>query len=181
MEVCALAIPDLKLVTPRVFPDHRGFFLESYQEARYADAGISVRFVQDNHARSTLGTLRGLHYQSSPGQAKLVRAVRGRVFDVAVDIRPDSPTFGRWAGVELDAETHQQLFIPVGFAHGYCVLSEIAEVEYKVSSYYDAAAEMSLRWNDPEIGVAWPAVTPVLSARDEQAEAFAAYRARVGR
>ena len=153
----------------------------SYQEARYEAAGISARFVQDNHARSTRGTLRGLHYQAIPGQAKLVRVVLGRVFDVAVDIRTGSPTFGKWVGVELDAETHQQLFIPVGFAHGYAVLSEVAEVEYKVTSYYDAAQELSIRWNDPEIGVAWPVAEPVLSPRDEAAESFASFRARVGR
>lgn len=181
MEITPLSLPDLKLVTPRVFRDHRGFFLETYQEARYEAAGISARFVQDNHARSTRGTLRGLHYQAFPGQAKLVRAVLGRVFDVAVDIRTGSPTFGKWVGVELDAETHQQLFIPVGFAHGYAVLSEVAEVEYKVTSYYDPAQELSIRWNDPEIGVAWPVAEPVLSPRDEAAESFASFRARVGR
>jgi len=181
VDVTPLSLPDLKLVTPRVFRDHRGFFLETYQEARYEAAGISARFVQDNHARSTRGTLRGLHYQAVPGQAKLVRAVLGRVFDVAVDIRPGSPTFGKWAGVELDAETHQQLFIPVGFAHGYAVLSEVAEVEYKVTSYYDAAQELSIRWNDPELGVAWPVAEPVLSPRDEAAESFTSFRARVGR
>jgi len=181
VDVTPLSLPDLKLVTPRVFRDHRGFFLETYQEARYEAAGISARFVQDNHARSTRGTLRGLHYQAIPGQAKLVRVVLGRVFDVAVDIRTGSPTFGKWVGVELDAETHQQLFIPVGFAHGYAVLSEVAEVEYKVTSYYDAAQELSIRWNDPEIGVAWPVAEPVLSPRDEAAESFASFRARVGR
>lgn len=179
MDIEQLPLAGLKLVRPRVFRDARGFFLETYQASRYSAQGIDCTFVQDNHARSVKGTLRGLHYQSSPGQAKLVRAVAGKIFDVAVDIRPESKTFGQWCGVELDAETHAQLFVPIGFAHGYCVLSETAEVEYKVSSLYDAAAECSIQWNDPEIGVKWPEKSPILSERDVKAESFATFRQRV--
>jgi dTDP-4-dehydrorhamnose 3,5-epimerase len=181
VRVVSLHLPDLLLVTPRVLRDHRGFFLETYQQERYVAAGISATFVQDNHARSTAGTLRGLHYQSTPGQAKLVRAAVGRIFDVAVDLRPDSPTFGRWAGVELDAESHEQLYVPLGFAHGYCVLSDVADVEYKVTSFYDPATEGSIRWDDPDLGIPWPVSRPTLSPRDEQAESFATFRARVRR
>ena len=179
MEVTPLGLAGLLLVKPRVYGDERGFFLESYNAERYRKAGIDAAFVQDNHSRSVHGTLRGLHYQSRPGQAKLVRVTLGRVFDVAVDIRPGSPTLGQWRGVELDAETHQQLFVPIGFAHGFCVLSDFAEVQYKVSSVYDAAAECSIRYDDPEIGIEWPVPEPLLSQRDREAESFAAFLSRV--
>ena len=181
MDIRPLRLAGLRLIQPAVFGDHRGFFLETYQRDRYAAAGIDVAFVQDNHARSSQGTLRGLHYQASPGQAKLVRASLGRILDVVVDIRPDSATFGEWESVELDSESKAQLFVPVGFAHGYCVLSDFAEVEYKVSSNYEASQEMSIRWNDPDIGVEWPLAEPVLSQRDLDAESFASFRMRVGR
>ena len=181
MEVINLTLPGLKLSKPRVFADNRGFFLESYQEARYREAGIDCAFVQDNHSRSGKDTLRGLHYQSQPGQAKLIRVASGRIFDVAVDIRPDSPTFGKWEGVYLDGEQHHQLFIPVGFAHGFCVVSESADVLYKASNVYNAATECSIAWNDPSIGVAWPSTQPNLSARDQQAESFASLAKRLGR
>jgi dTDP-4-dehydrorhamnose 3,5-epimerase len=164
-----LPLEGLIAITPRVLTDGRGFFLESYRESLYADAGIDVRFVQDNHSRSVRGTLRGLHFQRTPGQAKLVRVVTGRIWDVAVDIRPSSPTFGQWYGMELDAEQHKQLFVPVGFAHGFCVLSDVADVLYKVSNPYDAATESGFAWNDPEVGVAWPITDPILSARDTSA------------
>jgi dTDP-4-dehydrorhamnose 3,5-epimerase len=180
VKVLELELPGLKLIQPAVFGDERGFFLETYSAGRYAAAGIDVTFVQDNHSRSVHGTLRGLHYQSQPGQAKLVRVVVGRIFDVAVDIRPGSPTFGRWLGVELDADKHEQLFVPVGFAHGFCVLSDVAEVVYKVSSPYDGKTECSIDYADPDLAVAWPVPKPLLSARDQQAESFAAFRARVG-
>jgi dTDP-4-dehydrorhamnose 3,5-epimerase len=179
MDAKSLGLAGLVLIRPRVFHDDRGFFLESYQLDRYRAAGIDVTFVQDNHSRSTRDTLRGLHYQSTPGQAKLVRVTLGRIWDVAVDIRPESPTFKRWEAVELDAETHAQLFVPVGFAHGFCVLSDVAEVQYKVSTIYDAKTESSIRYDDPELGVAWPVATPRLSARDLEAPSFADYRRRV--
>jgi dTDP-4-dehydrorhamnose 3,5-epimerase len=168
----------LKLFRPSVFADSRGFFLETYQQRAYAAAGVDITFVQDNHSRSTKGTLRGLHYQSHPGQAKLVRVGRGRIFDVAVDIRPDSPTFGSWHGVYLDDQEHAQLLVPVGFAHGFCVVSDIADVMYKVSAPYDPKTECGLKYDDPDVGVAWPISEPLLSPRDQQAESFATYRAR---
>jgi len=181
MDVRPLRLAGLRLIRPAVYSDHRGFFVETYQRDRYVTAGIDVAFVQDNHARSSKNTLRGLHYQASPGQAKLIRVSLGRILDVVVDIRPDSLTFGEWESVELDSESKVQLFVPVGFAHGYCVLSDFAEVEYKVSSNYDASRVMSIRWNDPDIGVEWPLTAPVLSRRDLGAESFASYRKRVGR
>jgi dTDP-4-dehydrorhamnose 3,5-epimerase len=180
VEVVALELPGLKLIRPRVFSDARGFLLESYHRRRYEEHGIDCEFVQDNHSSSLRGTLRGLHYQSRPGQAKLMRVTRGRVFDVAVDIRADSRTFGGWAGAYLDAERHEQLFIPVGFAHGFCVLSDVAEVLYKASSEYDASTECAIKWDDPDIGIEWPLERPLLSARDQQAESFASFRTRVG-
>lgn len=181
MEVIDLKLPGLKLLKPRVFRDDRGFFFETYRREQYRELGIDCEFVQDNHSRSVQGTLRGLHYQSSPGQAKLLRVATGKVFDVAVDIRPESPTFGEWQGVYLDAEDHDQIFIPVGFAHGFCVVSETADVLYKVSSPYDGKTECSLQWNDPTIGVDWPVKDPVLSARDQRAESFADFAKRVRR
>src|SRR5690606_6247208 len=178
MEIQALPLLGLQLVMPRVFRDERGFFLETFRSSHFEAAGIDTRFVQDNHSRSRKGALRGLHYQSSPGQAKLIRVVRGSIFDVAVDIRRDSPTFGQWHGVEIDDEKHHQLYIPVGFAHGFCVLSEVADVVYKCSSVYDASTECTLQWNDPDVGVRWPLTNPVLSARDQAGESFADYQRR---
>jgi dTDP-4-dehydrorhamnose 3,5-epimerase len=173
-----LELAGLKLIQPAIFGDERGFFLETYNAARYAEAGIVETFVQDNHSRSVKATLRGLHYQAHPGQAKLVRATLGRIWDVAVDIRPDSATFGRWLGFELDAEKREQLFIPVGFAHGFCVLSDVAEVQYKCSALYDAKAENTLDYADPELAVRWPVDQPLLSARDRKGESFASFRGR---
>ncbi|HVR62949.1 MAG TPA: dTDP-4-dehydrorhamnose 3,5-epimerase [Polyangia bacterium] len=181
MEVIDLKLAGLKLVRPQLFGDARGVFLETYNVARYAAAGIDVPFVQDNHSRSVKDTLRGLHYQSQPGQAKLVRVSSGRIWDVAVDIRPDSATFGHWYGGQLDSERREQLYIPVGFAHGFCVLSDVADVEYKVSTPYDPRTECSLSYADPELAVSWPISQPILSARDKSAESFAAFRARVKR
>ncbi len=154
------------LLEPMVHRDARGFFAETFRVDEYRAVGIGVDFVQDNHARSIQGTLRGLHFQSSPGQAKLVRVARGRVFDVIVDVRRGSRTFGEWEGFELDDARHRQLFVPIGFAHGYCVLSETADVLYKVSSYYDASAERGIAWNDPAVAIEWPIADPVLSPRD---------------
>src|SRR5689334_2314325 len=138
MEVVPLSLQGLLLVKPRVFTDERGFFVESWQAERYRQHGLDVSFVQDNHSRSTKGTIRGLHFQRAPGQAKLLRVARGAIFDVAVDIRKDSPTFGKWEGVHLDDANQHQLFVPVGFAHGFAVLSDVADVLYKVSTPYDA-------------------------------------------
>jgi dTDP-4-dehydrorhamnose 3,5-epimerase len=180
MEIIDLPLLGAKLIRPRVFGDARGFFFESYSASRYVAGGMSETWVQDNHSSSVRGTLRGLHYQSTPGQAKLVRVTRGRIFDAIVDIRPDSPTFGRWHGEQIDAEQHCQVYIPIGFAHGFCVLSEIAEVQYKVSSPYDGAHECAIRWDDPEIGLVWPLSSPILSERDQTSESFAAFKARRG-
>lgn len=180
MEVIDLPLAGAKLLRPRVFRDARGFFLESYSHSRYHAAGITETWVQDNHSSSSQGTLRGLHYQSTPGQAKLVRATLGRIYDVIVDIRPSSPTFGRWHAEELDAEQHLQVYVPIGFAHGFAVLSEHAEVQYKVSAPYDAATECAIRWNDADLAVAWPVAAPILSERDQRSESFAEFRARSG-
>jgi dTDP-4-dehydrorhamnose 3,5-epimerase len=179
MEIIELPLSGAKLIKPRVFRDERGFFFESYSAPRYQSAGMNEVWVQDNHSLSGRGTLRGLHYQSAPGQAKLVRVTRGRVYDVLVDIRPSSPTFGKWHGLEIDAEAHFQVYIPVGFAHGFCVLSEQAEVQYKVSTPYNGATECAIRWNDPELGVVWPIKEPVLSERDKVSESFAEFKARL--
>ena len=170
----------LIVIEPKVFRDDRGFFLEPYNAPRYKSAGIDADFVQDNHSVSSYGVLRGLHFQTKPGQAKLLRCTRGKIWDVAVDIRADSKTFGKWWAVELDGESHRQLFIPVGFAHGFCVLSESAEVMYKCSSVYDATYESGIAWNDPEIAVSWPVANPIISARDEGNQSLADYRAKLG-
>ena len=161
------------LVRPPVFADDRGFFIESYREPLWHEHGISCPFVQDNHSRSLRGTLRGMHFQTHPGQAKLVRVARGSIFDVVVDMRPDSPTCGQWEGVTLDDQSHTQIFVPVGFAHGFCVLSELADVVYKVSSVYNPATEAGFRWNDPSVGIVWPLTDPIVSKRDHEAQSFA--------
>jgi dTDP-4-dehydrorhamnose 3,5-epimerase len=178
MEVESLEIPELKLIKPDVFGDERGFFVETYRDSRYRELGIDCGFVQDNHSRSVKGTLRGLHLQSAPGQAKLLRVASGRIWDVAVDVRPDSPTYKQWVGVWLDAEAHHQLFIPVGFAHGFYVASDVADVVYKVSANYDPKTETGFSWNDSDIGVEWPLDgAPVLSDRDDNAQSFAQWEA----
>jgi len=159
-------LPGVLIVEPDVYRDPRGFFLETYVEAKYREGGVDAAFVQDNHSRSVRGTLRGLHVQVPRGQAKLLRAVVGAVFDVAVDIRLGSPTFGRWVGIELSAENHRQIYIPAGFAHGFCVMSDVAEVEYKCSEVYVPQDEITIQWNDPAIGVRWPVAEPLLSKRD---------------
>lgn len=168
MKFTPLPLAGLVLVEPVVHQDARGFFMETYREDLFAAAGITVRFVQDNHSSSRRGTVRGLHYQRSPGQAKLVRCAHGMIWDVAVDIRPESPTFGQWHGVELSAENRRMLYVPIGFAHGFAVLSEVAEVLYKVSAPYDAAEERGIAWDDPGIGVDWRVAEPVLSDRDRR-------------
>ncbi len=166
-------IPDLVLIEPEVHGDERGFLVETFSAKAWAELGVEDEFVQDNHSRSARGILRGLHFQTSPGQAKLVRCSRGRIFDVAVDLRRDSPTYRQWEGHELDDQHHRQLFVPVGFGHGFCVLSETADVHYKLSSYYDPATEAGIAWDDPEIGVDWPLPDPQLSDRDRSAPQLA--------
>jgi dTDP-4-dehydrorhamnose 3,5-epimerase len=162
-------IEGLVLLEPEVHGDDRGFLVETFRDEAWRGAGVEDQFVQENHSRSAVGTLRGLHFQTSPGQAKLIRCLRGRIFDVAVDLRRNSATFGRWEGTELDDVRHRQLFVPVGFAHGFCVLSETADVAYKLSSYYDPATEGEIAWDDPAIGVEWPVSDPILSERDRNA------------
>jgi len=167
MNVIRTAIPDVVAIEPQVFGDARGFFLESWNARAFAIAGIRADFVQDNHARSTRGVLRGLHYQVRQPQGKLVRAVVGEVYDVAVDLRRSSPTFGRWVGVTLSAESKRMAWIPAGFAHGYLVVSDVAEVLYKATDYYAPAHERSIVWNDPDLAIEWPfAGAPALSAKD---------------
>ncbi len=168
MRVIDEPLPGVKLIAPEVHEDHRGFFMESYNRRRFAELGVTDEFVQDNHSRSVRGVLRGLHYQLGRPQAKLVRATRGRVFDVVVDIRRGSPTFGRWAGAELTEENRLQFYAPIGFAHGFLVLSETAEFQYKCSDFYSAADERGLPWDDPEIAIEWPlaGLEPNLSERD---------------
>lgn len=163
------ALEGVCILEPRVFGDDRGFFQESYNRKRFEKAGIPHTFVQDNHSRSAKGVLRGLHYQIGQPQAKLVRVVTGRVYDVAVDIRRGSPTFGQWAGAELSGENHRMLFAPEGFAHGFLVLSDRADFLYKCSDYYAPAQERSIRWDDPDIGIDWPlpdGMEPILSEKD---------------
>ena len=166
MKFIPTELPDVLIIEPDVYRDPRGFFLETYVETKYREGGVDVGFVQDNHSRSVRGTLRGLHVQVPRAQAKLLHAVVGEVFDVAVDIRLGSPTFGSWVGVELSAENHRQIYIPAGFAHGFCVMSDVAEVEYKCSELYFPEDEITIQWNEPTIGVRWPLAEPLLSKRD---------------
>jgi dTDP-4-dehydrorhamnose 3,5-epimerase len=161
------------LIEPEVHGDERGFLVETWRAGTWRELGVDVDFVQHNHSRSVGGTLRGLHFQTSPGQAKLVRCIRGAIFDVAVDLRRDSPGFGRWEGHRLDDEKHHQLFVPPGFAHGFCVLSEEADVSYLLSSLYDPATEAGIAWDDPDVGVEWPVSEPLLSERDRGAPRLA--------
>jgi dTDP-4-dehydrorhamnose 3,5-epimerase len=168
MKVIETAIPDLLILEPKVFGDARGFFMESFNARRFQEAtGLNVDFVQDNHSRSAKGVLRGLHYQIQQAQGKLVRVVRGSVFDVAVDLRRSSPTFGQWVGVTLSEENNRQFWIPPGFAHGFLVTSDSADFLYKTTDYYAPEHERSLAWNDPAVGVVWPLDgAPLLSAKD---------------
>jgi dTDP-4-dehydrorhamnose 3,5-epimerase len=170
-------LPGVILVEPRVIHDVRGFFLETYQREKYAAGGIDVAFVQDNHSRSVRGTLRGLHAQVRRPQGKLIRVIEGEIFDVAVDVRRGSPNFGKWAGAWLSAENFHQLYIPPGFVHGVYVTSEVAQVQYKCTDYYDPASEITVLWNDPAIGIRWPDslwhTPPVLSAKDQQGKLLA--------
>lgn len=176
MKTISTALPGVLIVEPQVFPDARGFFFESYHAERYAEAGIPGPFVQDNHSSSTQGTIRGLHFQWRHPQGKLSRVIRGAVLDVAVDIRLGSPTFSEWVGVELSAENKRQLFIPAGFAHGFCVTSDVAEVEYKCTDFYVADDQHGIAWNDPSINVRWPVQEPTLSDRDRMYPPLTLYR-----
>ena len=166
MEFIQTEIPDVILVKPNFIEDHRGFFMESYHFEKFKFGGIKSVFVQDNHAKSVQNTLRGLHFQVQYPQAKLLRCIKGKVFDVAVDIRQNSPYFGKWVGEELSEENRYQLYIPEGFAHGYYVMSETAEITYKCSEIYHPEDEHGIMWNDPKIGIKWPAMNPILSDRD---------------
>jgi dTDP-4-dehydrorhamnose 3,5-epimerase len=168
MNVTRFDIEGLLLIEPRVFGDARGFFLESWNERRYREAGIAGSFVQDNLSFSKRGALRGLHFQNPSAQAKLVSVLQGAVFDVAVDVRRSSPTFGRWHGVNLSAENRRQFFIPPGFAHGFAVLSDAALFFYKCTEFYAPQNETTIAWNDPEIGIQWPVADPVLSEKDQR-------------
>jgi dTDP-4-dehydrorhamnose 3,5-epimerase len=173
--VTPTAIPDLLILEPKVFGDSRGFFFESFNAKNFAQAtGLNVNFVQDNHSRSSKGVLRGLHYQVQQTQGKLVHVTQGAVFDVAVDIRKSSPTFGKWVGCELSGENHRQFWVPAGFAHGFVVVSESADFLYKTTDYYAPAHERCIAWNDSSIGINWPeGITPLLSAKDQQGIALA--------
>lgn len=175
MKAIPLAIPDVVLIEPKVFGDERGFFFESFNQAQFEQAiGKSVQFVQDNHSRSAKNVLRGLHYQIRQPQGKLVRVVQGEVFDVAVDLRKSSKTFGQWVGETLSNDNKRQLWIPEGFAHGFVVLSETAEFLYKTTDYYAPAHERCIAWNDPTVGIQWPIdETPTLSAKDRQGKVLA--------
>ncbi len=175
MNVSQTAIPDVLIIEPKVFGDSRGFFYESFNQKAFNNVvGLNVSFVQDNHSRSAKGVLRGLHYQIRQPQGKLVRVVKGAVFDVAVDIRKSSPTFGLWVGVELSEENHRQMWIPAGFAHGFLVLSESTEFLYKTTDYYASEYERSLLWNDPAIGIKWPIDSePQLSEKDKLGQLLA--------
>jgi dTDP-4-dehydrorhamnose 3,5-epimerase len=175
MQFTVTSIPDIILIEPRLFGDERGFFMETYQFELFSAAGIPYHFVQDNHSGSRRGTLRGLHYQINQAQGKLVRVISGEIFDVAVDIRRSSTTFGRWEGQYLSAENKLQLWVPPGFAHGFYVLSEWSEVMYKATDYYAPQWERTLLWNDPEVGITWPVPPgeqPIISSKDRQGKSI---------
>ncbi|MBI4515704.1 MAG: dTDP-4-dehydrorhamnose 3,5-epimerase [Deltaproteobacteria bacterium] len=173
MQFLRTELPEIIVVEPDVYRDDRGFFLETYHWEKYRDGGITEPFVQDNHSRSGRATLRGLHAQWRRPQGKLVRVLQGEIFDVAVDIRRGSPRFAHWVGVHLSAENFRQIYVPPGFAHGFCVLSDAAEIEYKCTDLYDPGGELHVRWDDPAIGVAWPIADPLLSAKDRAAPRLA--------
>ena len=181
MRILNTDLAGVLLVDPDVFRDGRGYFLETFHERKYREAGIPHSFVQDNQSRSIRGTLRGLHAQIRKSQGKLVRTLQGEIFDVAVDIRPGSPTFGKWTGAKLSGDDFRQMFIPPGFAHGFCVLSETAEVVYKCTDFYDRSDEIGLRWDDPGVGIAWPIRDPLLSEKDAALPTLSELRPRLGK
>ncbi|MDH5631305.1 MAG: dTDP-4-dehydrorhamnose 3,5-epimerase [Gammaproteobacteria bacterium] len=166
MKITPTSIPEVLIVEPDVFGDSRGFFIETWHARKYAELGLEANFVQDNHSRSSKGVLRGLHYQLTHPQGKLVRVINGSVFDVAVDVRKGSPTFGQWVGIELTGENHKQLYVPPGFAHGFCVLSENVDFLYKCTDFYAPEYEHGILWNDPDIGIDWPASDFSVSEKD---------------
>jgi len=169
MVVSETRLPGVVIIEPTAFRDERGFFLETYHAERYrAAAGLPLPFVQDNHSRSRRGTLRGLHFQRTRPQGKLIRVVEGEIYDVAADVNPRSPTFRQWVGVTLSADSFRQMYVPPAYAHGFCVTSEVAQVEYKCTDYYDPADEAGVMWNDEFLGIDWPIAEPVLSRRDQQ-------------
>ena len=172
MQLRLTDLPGVMIVEPKVFEDPRGFFMETYRKSVFQEAGIAAEFVQDNHSRSAAKTLRGLHFQAQRPQGKLVRVIRGEVFDVAVDLRRESPTFGRWVGVYLSESNRLQLYIPPGLAHGFCVTSDGAEFTYKCTEYYHPEFERTLLWNDPQVGVAWPISDPLLSDKDRRGQSW---------
>jgi len=173
MNVIQTSIADLIIIEPKVFGDERGFFLESFHQERYrSEAGLTLPFVQDNHSRSTKGVIRGLHFQKTTPQGKLVRVVSGSAFDVAVDIRADSPTYGKWESVILSNENKKQFYVPPGFAHGFQVLSDVADFEYKCTDYYDSSDESGIIWNDPDIAIQWPLPATTLSKKDSNLPSF---------
>ena len=180
MEVVETPIAGVLLIKPKVWGDSRGYFVETWQQERYAAAGIDLPFVQDNHSKSTYGILRGLHFQKTRPQGKLVSVSLGRVFDVAVDIRPGSPTFGQWYGVELTQDNQWQLWVPPGMAHGFVVTSQVAHFHYKCTDYYCPNDEGSIRWNDPDLGAVWPVEQPVLSDKDKIAPSWREFQAGLG-
>jgi dTDP-4-dehydrorhamnose 3,5-epimerase len=176
VKITQTALAGVLVITPDVFADERGFFIESYQRTRYAAVpGLDVEFVQDNHSHSLRGVLRGLHLQRQKPQGKLLRVVAGRIWDVAVDVDPRSPTFRRWTGIELSGDNHLQYYIPPGYAHGFCVLSDAADVEYKCTELYDSKDEAGIAWNDAELAIEWPVATPRMSDRDRRNPALADY------
>lgn len=170
MQIIETPLPGLLRIEPRAFGDARGFFLETFQQNRFQRAGLPTSFVQDNHSRSVRGTLRGLHYQSPQPQGKLIFTVRGEIWDVAVDVRPGSPTYGQWYGVTLSETNHWQLYVPPGFAHGFCVVSEIADIVYKCTDFYAPEFEQTIVWNDPDLNIPWPVSNPILSAKDQRGQ-----------
>jgi dTDP-4-dehydrorhamnose 3,5-epimerase len=172
-------LPGVCIIEPTVHRDPRGFFLETYHAAKFAAAGIDVQFVQDNHSASVRNTLRGLHLQRTKPQGKLIRVIEGEIWDVAVDVRPDQSTFGRWTATTLSAENFRQLWVPPGFAHGFCVMSDRAQVEYKCTTLYDPADELGIAYDDPDIGIPWPISSPLLSDRDSRHPRLAEVRARL--
>ena len=181
-EFAQTKLADVALITPRVFPDDRGFFLEFYKKSDFHAAGITDEFVQDNHSKSTKNVLRGMHYQLPPyAQAKLVRVLQGKIYDVIIDLREDSPTFGQWDGHELSDENRRMLYVPTGFAHGFLVLSDTTEVEYKVSAEYSKDHERGILWNDPMIGIDWPVANPILSEKDRALPTFHDREKKTGR
>ncbi|BBO34426.1 dTDP-4-dehydrorhamnose 3,5-epimerase [Lacipirellula parvula] len=173
MDIYGTAIEGPLVIEPTVFRDDRGFFIESFHEAKFQSAGLEHTFVQDGHSRSKRRTLRGLHYQNPYPQGKLVSVIRGEIFDVAVDLRRASPTFGRWAGFYLSEDNHRFLYIPPGFAHGFCVTSNVADVTYKCTDFYPAGSEHSIAWNDPQLAIDWPVRNPILSPKDQSAALLA--------